>query len=302
MKVVRRVHLYTGLFMTPWVFLYGISAFLLNHPDSVSDQPVAALGSANGTPADATLDPEALAERVVAALNRRAAAAPRDGASSPPGGVTATAYRLIPGAAEFNRDLNVNVRGEVLDYNVRLDLPSGAGTVRDVPRKAVKVAPFVAKQALKLDPPPFEPILQQLPERLRRDGHAAKEATLRLAPDLIFFMQGAGATWRVTFNGQTGVVGGRATPYETAPTARRSMILMHVAHGFPNHLNARWVWAVGVDAMFLSMVGWGVTGLLMWFQMKNLRRVGALVLVASVITAAVVAWQMHATFIAEGLS
>ena len=38
MRIVRRAHLYTGLFMTPWVFLYGISGMLLNHPDQFPDQ------------------------------------------------------------------------------------------------------------------------------------------------------------------------------------------------------------------------------------------------------------------------
>jgi hypothetical protein len=38
--------------------------------------------------------------------------------------------------------------------------------------------------------------------------------------------------------------------------------------------------------MYVSMVGWAVTGLLMWWQMKNLRQMGAVVLVASLIASA----------------
>ena len=33
MKLVRRVHMYTGLLMFPWVLLFGLSGMLFNHPN-----------------------------------------------------------------------------------------------------------------------------------------------------------------------------------------------------------------------------------------------------------------------------
>jgi hypothetical protein len=33
MKLLRRTHLYFGLFMAPWILLYGVSGFMFNHPD-----------------------------------------------------------------------------------------------------------------------------------------------------------------------------------------------------------------------------------------------------------------------------
>jgi hypothetical protein len=41
------------------------------------------------------------------------------------------------------------------------------------------------------------------------------------------------------------------------------------------------------------MVGWGMTGLLMWWQMKNVRWVGIIVLIASAATATAMAIGMH---------
>lgn len=32
MKVLRRTHLYLGLFMAPWILLYAVSGFIFNHP------------------------------------------------------------------------------------------------------------------------------------------------------------------------------------------------------------------------------------------------------------------------------
>jgi hypothetical protein len=49
-----------------------------------------------------------------------------------------------------------------------------------------------------------------------------------------------------------------------------------------------------VDIMAAAMVVWGCSGLLMWWQMKSLRRWGVLTLIVSVVTAAGVATGMHA--------
>ncbi len=38
-RLMRVSHLYTGLFLTPWMALYAISALCLNHTDSLRDPP-----------------------------------------------------------------------------------------------------------------------------------------------------------------------------------------------------------------------------------------------------------------------
>ena len=40
MRLVRRVHLYSGLFLVPLVLLYGVTAFLFNHPAAFSELEV----------------------------------------------------------------------------------------------------------------------------------------------------------------------------------------------------------------------------------------------------------------------
>jgi hypothetical protein len=49
--------------------------------------------------------------------------------------------------------------------------------------------------------------------------------------------------------------------------------------------------------MFLCMVGWGVTGLLMWWQMKNVRKIGAVVIALSVVVSLASAIGMHSSMI-----
>src|SRR5688500_19605862 len=71
MKVLRRVHLFSGLFMTPWVFLYGATALLFNHPDLFSGRQVIEVGPAElaGTPLAQVPRPDDLAARVIEKLN-----------------------------------------------------------------------------------------------------------------------------------------------------------------------------------------------------------------------------------------
>ncbi|MFM8272471.1 MAG: hypothetical protein ACKODX_09085, partial [Gemmata sp.] len=72
--LVRRAHLYSGLFLLPWAVLYGVTGFLFNHPTAFSDAPTASFGARElaGTPMEGPPKPAAVAEQVVAALNERA--------------------------------------------------------------------------------------------------------------------------------------------------------------------------------------------------------------------------------------
>ena len=73
MQLVRRAHLFTGLFLLPWAVLYGVTAFLFNHPTAFADQPMANFGRAEvvGTPLESVPTPLDIAADVMAELNRR---------------------------------------------------------------------------------------------------------------------------------------------------------------------------------------------------------------------------------------
>ena len=76
-------------------------------------------------------------------------------------------------------------------------------------------------------------------------------------------------------------------------SARRFLLRLHTAHGYPGEANARWYWAVVVDAMAFVMVFWGLTGLVMWWQIKATRRAGAVVLTLSAVAATALGFAMH---------
>jgi hypothetical protein len=209
---------------------------------------------------------------------------------------SAAGYRLVrPEEASYEHDFFVMTRSNGQEHWLRLDLKTGEGTIRTEAKAGEKPAPFVPKDGgIKLDPPPMDAMKDAAPAFLKAQGVEGDSAVERaFAPDLRFLMEGGGTTWRATYNPQTGALSGRPESEGPAMSNRMFLLRLHLAHEYPSSVDSRWFWALGVDAMFLSMCGWGITGLLMWWQMKNLRTVGAIVIVASLIVSVVVAIGMH---------
>jgi hypothetical protein len=309
MHWVRRAHLYLGLFLFPWAVLYGVTAFLFNHPAAFSDQAMAGFGAdeLRGTPMESPPTPAEVAGQVVASLNDRAGAA---------------RYELVrPEAARYTRDFAfATVKADDGEQvSLLFDVVGNGGTVRAQARppqeKPPGPAPFAvggrgeprgkgksrgaptrerpADGGLRLTEPLHERVKAAVPAVLERTGFATGEVTVTSVPDLSFRMADGEAEWVVTYNAMTGTVAGQRA--ETAPretlSVRRFLLRLHLAHGYPSAVGARWFWAVVVDAMAFVMVFWGVSGLLMWWQIKATRRPGALTLgvsaaVATALTAA----------------
>jgi hypothetical protein len=81
LQVIRRLHLYAGLFMIPWVALYAFTGFLFNHGLWLSEHPTITFGRevTQGTALEGLTDAATLAGEVTAVLRERARA---DGRSS----------------------------------------------------------------------------------------------------------------------------------------------------------------------------------------------------------------------------
>jgi hypothetical protein len=290
MHGVRRLHLYSGLFTLPWVLLYGVTAFLFNHPGAFPDQPHVAFGKAEieGTPLQSLPEPRELARRVVAALEAQAG---RPAGAGP--------YRLVePGRAAYSDEFvfaRVDAGGQ--EHSVRVDVADGTGRIvtRDAGPPAGP-APF-ARPVPAVSGSPAGLVRDSVPTVLERRGLPAGQVTVTSSPELTFLMGAEGRRWQVTYDTLGGGVTGR--PADEAAgglTTRTFLVRLHLAHGFPASAGARWGWAVAVDAMFVAMVFWWLSGVLMFWQVKAVRGWGALVLLASALVATALAVGMYAEF------
>ncbi len=284
MHWVRRIHLYSGLFMFPWVMLYAITAFLFNHPGAFADreQRLFTADDFAGTPLARPADPGADAAQIVAALNAKLAqpGSPR--------------FRLVePEQADYSRDvLTIRARGAGQEHSVLFDVPSGTALVSTAAQTDSPLAPF-AIRGLKVPGALGDRVRSGIPKALTRQGLAADDAGMSIGTDLVFLVETDGQIWRATYSVQTGAVSGRPHENPSDLTTRRFLTQLHMTHGYPTQGTARWIWALAVDAMFASMVFWGISGLFMWWQLKAVRVGGAIILISSLIFAAIIAVAMH---------
>lgn len=290
----------------PWAILYGVTAFLFNHPTAFSDVPTASFAASAfvGTPYERRPTANELAEQIVRKLND---------VQKP-----SVLYSLA-GEAKFSREFAfgiVKTEGNSLSFLV--DVKSGSGTIRSSVVKEVndKIArerpsfansrPEVASvrkataalprnDGILLDDPIHERVKASMATVLERASFPTGEVTVTSVPDVVFPIVADGRTWTASYNPMTGIVGG--TPVETKPETelgwRRFALRLHTAHGYPGETNAKWFWAIIVDVMAFVLCFWGLSGLLMWWQIKSTRKLGFAILTLSAIAATALGLAMH---------
>lgn len=309
MHAVRRAHLYFGLFLLPWAVLYGITGFLFNHPTAFSDAPDRVVRQGRvGRHTDGS------------AARARARSRDRWSRRSTSARRTARSTRLVESEkAKYTREFAfATVKADGQDVSVLFDVTNPGGTVRSKattpPAKAEEPAPFAigaakgapkgggkagrgekgapmgdapththAPNAFPLDSPLHERVKEAVPVVLARTGFPAGDVTVTSVPDLSFHMHDGEDVARHL---QRDDRHRERQPGRLRTAARRTLgppvpHALHLAHGFPGSQNAKWFWAVVVDAMSFVMVFWGVSGLFMWWQIKATRRWGFLVLLLS---------------------
>ncbi len=278
MKVVRRAHMYAGLSLVPFVILYGVTAFLFNHPDWFSDRSVRLITTKDT--ADTALAtfpaPETLATQIVSALNHETASPVKLSQAQTPA---------------YSRDLALTAQTPGTEQIIFVELEGRVGTVRSAPVEKSPSRPAWGQQATYLDRAPAVIAQDAVASILAKWGDKPREVRVRTAPELIFAVESEGKVWRVAYNLQTRKLA--AHPSGPTLSTRRFLTGLHLACRYPSQIDARWFWAVLVDAMAVSMIFWGVSGLFMWWQMKSLRRLGSIVMAVSLFASVAIAFGMH---------
>ena len=312
---IRRTHLYLGIFLFPWAVLYGVTGFLFNHPLVFSDLKARPFTQSDwsGTDLAQPLNAVEIARDVVEALKKR----------SP----DAANYKLVdPDQAAFVQDIaSASVKSDGLQTTLFFDILGRGGSIHFSPTKEISSSekpPFVVGDSsanrststtknnsgsdarsqevekLILENPLPERYKQAIPILLTNLGYATGEVKVGFIPDLSFHIEADGKKWVARYKALQGSVTGR--PFENAPpgdplTVRRFLIRLHRTHTYPFAIDSRWFWAVFVDLMSGVMLFWGVSGLLMWWQIKRTRSLGILLMIVSIVIACILAvgmWQV----------
>lgn len=272
LKVVRRVHLYAGLFLLPWLMFFGVSGILFNHPNVGED-----VVGRRVSPADI--------EQATSLAPWPASQVGRD----------VVAYLNQHGVGRYDVDADFDARYSGL---IIFKAPSADGqhtflfepqSTRGIlaTRKARPegpAAPF-SKTVAKLPQYNFEGLDTQVAGLMEHKSVVSKgplRAQDHMAPKVEFRMRDAeGTRWNVTYDLATGEVDGRRTDQFPSVGISQLFAKLHTTHHFTLGLRAQWFWALFEDLLGLAMVLWALTGLFMWWQLKPTRTIGIAVLLAS---------------------
>ncbi|HCH63524.1 MAG TPA: hypothetical protein DFR83_12015 [Deltaproteobacteria bacterium] len=271
-RLARRVHLYFGLFLVPWVGLYGVTALLFNHPDWMHPRSMQAFGREVFADSPLAAPPElsALAAAVHAELP--------EGLTEPENIRWVGRYRLR-GKSDASR------------YSVYAEPDGRSGVMYTTPNEAEGTHPLESMEPLSV---PYA--LSRDQEWPTVEGHLDAEGlSLDRVPSLMFDVREGDTLWRIEYHPLKGAIEAEQVgERQAAPTARQLLLRLHTQHVYPGAVTVQWLWAWLVDLMGMAMVIWGFTGLLMWWQIKRLRRIGGIVILSGVGAMAVLGWSLYA--------
>jgi hypothetical protein len=293
-KLVRRVHLYAGLLLLPWLLLFGISGMLFNHPNLGQDVQSEPISQADFH-ALTELEPwraEDIATRVVQGLNEPVEA-----------GASRQHYELDPDSrSELTGFTVLSAPAQGAQHVLLLDVAEATGVLvtrkaepadakTSFPGRTVALAEFSAKV-----------VEHQVRGLLgARHKHALDElrAHPKIAPELRFRLLDADKQrWNMVYDLRTGAVSGRRTDAFPNIGVTQLLASLHKTHHFPLQVGAAWFWALFADLLGVTMVIWSLTGLIMWWKMKPTRLLGTVALAIALGTAALVmgGTAQHLTF------
>ena len=267
LKGVRRVHLYLGLTLVPWILLYGATALLFNHSGWLSSR---AYWNTGPVAMSELPSPEFLARDAV--------------------GRMAPGIDLVEGSVQWLG--HVSFSGETATHHARVSVhPDGSGGLlrtsprtEDPPAWAGALADWSP-----VDEAAERSIVARALAAANAQGAELDALTLRRYPTLRFDVLDGEQTYAVELE----LDGELAVEPAGSATLRGRLLRLHTAHGSPGYVGVRWFWARIVDVMGLAMLAWGVTGLLMWWQIRPTRRVGGIALglgMGTMLVMAVLVW------------
>lgn len=271
MKIVRRVHMYAGLLFLPWIMFFGFSGMLFNHPQwfgpveilsHISSDEMGQFESGGVLDADSNV----IANEIVQQLNEG-----RNGSQ---------AYRrlnhsdaVIEGTLNY---LGMTDRGRTF---VMISPNSNSANVRRFTNPAPQDQPDFHQREMKVgsfDPAAADQLANSLLEDAQLEPVAPLKVSDRGGSEVRFQLESNedGRIWNVSYGLLNGKLSARAADSPTGLDFYSIVSDLHTTHHYPDRISPRLVWAIFVDLLGVMMIFWGISGLIMWWQIKPSRVLG----------------------------
>lgn len=289
--LVRRIHMYLGLFLLPWVLLYGVTGAMFNHQElfpQVTIQPVAHDVTADSAMKDFPTA-AALAQQVVDSLQQSAG--------------DSEVVLAADHGAEFTNGIMYEVSESGSRHVVHIDPVSRSSKIVTHPENEERLEPLLPQvRNISLQPDPLDLARESASQILAGAGIESAQNPRPFGWTKLNFMARVdGQFARITYVLKDGHVDVTRHTGEDGMTLRHFLLRLHTSHGQPPHWNGRMFWSLAVDTMAVAMVCWALTGLFMWWQIKRTRAAGGVVIVLSIITAALMYVSVYDFYVATKL-
>lgn len=266
--MTRRLHLYSGVLLFPWALLYGVTALLFNHPLLLTRHATLHLQQEDfvGTPLEKGNDPWEDAQAIIAAVNQKRSE------SEPSSGKVVLNQDVAP--TYLTGTLSLRARGPGKNYVSYYDVHSNSASVLlSETDDEVQAAPFEMR-GLRIPNSLGDRIRNTLPIALQEKGVEVDTIVLATGSTLRFQVQVDDKDWVADYQIQTGTLTGRESSKSPLVDTRQFLLGLHRSHSYSAGSFVQSLWAFWVDVMSLSLVFWGISGLFMWWQLKQQRRIG----------------------------
>jgi hypothetical protein len=266
-RFLRRSHLYLGLFMVPWVILFGVTAISFNHPGTFRSLkgrlvPPGEFQKLSGfTP----WDEEKLASAVVSELTKRG-----------------HVMELEPGTSQFRGWALFARKGETHNHMVIVGLDRGIGFLSSRPHPPESTHPPFENETVTLEGHNSAALATQL-EPLHAKLGISEASPLKphpeVHPELRFVAKdSAGTRWNVVHDLTTGKLDARPSGEPRKAATIELFEALHTQHHFPPTFGPTTVWALFSDLMAATLLFWGASGMVMAWQLRKLRFIAVSVL------------------------
>jgi len=265
-RLNRRVHLYAGLIMIPYIFIFGISGFLFNHPTLLIDRSVTSF-ELNEQDGFQSLFPNS---------NQLAASLTDSIVNS--GLISNPTIENV----KYNRTMILRNLNDVADYRIQVDIPTSKVQQMTLPDFAENTTIARGKYNLGININPDQ-LFTRVDHLLHTQGIEPGISRVQRIPDLIFDLTSEDAEYRVSYNLTNG-------NYRINDLSKRKfkinyfLVNIHQEHGYPvSGFSVKWLWVFFADTLSILMIVWAISGIVMWYKMKKLFTIGAVLLAISVL-------------------
>jgi hypothetical protein len=267
---MRKGHLYLGLVMWPFALLFALSALSFNHPARARGLHQFRIHASEVAEHTGFQPPNAraMADSLLSELNRGTARYELDG--SPSFGGWALFAAPVTGGQQ----------------TLILSLDSGWLDVTERPDQAGEEAAPFERWRPAARPLDMELLANKFAGLLEHHG-VTTVGPVRVHPEVhpelrLTLRDEQNRFWAAKFDLVTNEL--RATQAAGARgTFAETLERIHTQHHYPAQRDITWLWALFADLTALTLLLWSVTGLFMWWQQRKLRRVGAWIIVSTVI-------------------